>query len=54
MPVAWHPTRRWDCVVPKDEKKKNRTKFFCMKLVGNKSSRSGNKLAKLKFNAEKN
>ena len=46
MPAAWHPTRWWDCVLAEDEKKRNRTKFFCMNLVDNKSSRSGNKLAK--------
>ena len=22
MPVAWHPTRWWDCCMSKDEKKK--------------------------------
>ena len=23
MPIAWHPSRWWDCCVPEDEKKRD-------------------------------
>ena len=28
MPVAWHPTRWWDCCMSKDEKKKEEIEPF--------------------------
>ena len=28
MPIAWHPSRRWDWCVPKDEKRETEKIFF--------------------------
>ena len=28
MPIAWHPSRWWDCCVSEDEKKETDPKFI--------------------------